>query len=101
MATPRTTRTKQIDTPPRKLTSEELAAAAQQLKSEQKEPLPGAVMALPSWQYDEETAQLAGKVRKKGLELAEKILDNAGSPPYTTGQLDIALRAIELYNAFK
>ena len=99
MVTPRTTRTKQIDMPPRAQTSEELAAAAQQLK--QKEPLLGKVMALPSWQYDEETAQLAGKVRKKGLELAEKILDNAGSPPYTTGQLDIALRAIELYNAFK
>ena len=99
MATPRTARTKQFDTPPRALTSEELAAAAQQLK--QKEPLPGAVMALPSWQHDEETAQLAGKVRKKGLELAEKILDNAGSPPYTQGQLDIALKAIELYNAFK
>ena len=82
MATPRTTRTKQIDMPPRLLTSEELAAAAQQ-------------------HGEEEMAQLARKVRKKGLELAENILDNAGSPPYTTGQLDIALRAIELYNAFK
>ena len=51
--------------------------------------------------YIKITAQLAGKVRKKGLELAEKILDNAGSPPYTQGQLDIALKAIELYNAFK
>ena len=99
MATPRITRTQKIDMPPRALTSEELAAAAQQLKRQ--EPLPGAVMALPSWQHDEETAQLAGKVRKKGLELAEKILDNAGSPPYTQGQLDIALKAIELYNAFK
>ena len=102
MATPRTTRTKQqTEMQPRMLTSEELAAAAQQLKSEQKELLTGKVMALPSYQYDEETAELAGKVRKKGLELADKILDNAGSPPYTQGQLDIALRAIELYNAFK
>lgn len=82
MSTPRTTRTKQTEMPPRLLTSEELAAVSQQ-------------------HDEEETAQLAGKVRKKGLELAEKILDNAGSPPYTTGQLDIALRAIELYNAFK
>ena len=83
MATPRTTRTKQIDMPPRLLTSEELAAISAQ-------------------QHDKEaTAQRAGKVRQKGLELAEKILDNAGSPPYTQGQLDIALKAIELYNAFK
>ena len=85
MATPRTTRTKQAEVQqPQVLTVEESVAAAAQ-------PLP----------HDEETAQLAGRVRKKGLKLAENILDNAGSPPYTTGQLDIALKAIELYNAFK
>lgn len=85
--------------PPGMPTSEALAAALQEQKKN--DPLTGARTALPSHQCDVETAQLAGKVRKKGLELAEKILDNAGSPPYTQGQLDIALRAIELYNAFK
>lgn len=100
MATPRTTKTqKGITMPPGMPTSEALAAALQEQK--QKDPLTGTRMALPSQQYDEEAEKLAQTVRKKGLELAEKILDNAGSPPYTQGQLDIALRAIELYNAFK
>lgn len=102
MATPRATRTKQqTEMQPRTLTSEELAAAAQQLKSEQKEPLTGKVMALPSYQYDKETAELAGKVRKKGLALAEKIIDKCETAPLDTVHLNNVTKAIELYNAFK
>lgn len=102
MATPRTTRTKrQTEMQPRTLTGEELAAAAQQLMSEQKEPLTGKVMALPSYQYDEETAELAGKVRKKGLALAEKIIDKCETAPLDTVHLNNVTKAIELYNAFK
>ena len=85
MATPRTTRTKQAEVQqPQMLTVKEPAAAAAQ-------PL----------LYDEETAQLAGTVKKKGLALAERILDKCQNAPLDTVYLNNVTKAIELYNAFK
>lgn len=84
MATPRTTRTKQAEVQqPQMLTGETPAAAAQPLL------------------YDEETAQLAGTVKKKGLALAERILDKCQNAPLDTVYLNNVTKAIELYNAFK
>ena len=102
MATPRATRTKQqTEMQPRTLTGEELAAAAQQLMSEQKEPLTGTRTVLPSPQYDEEAEKLVQTVRKKGLALAEKIIDKCETAPLDTVHLNNVTKAIELYNAFK
>ena len=101
MATARTTKTQKVTMPPPETpTSEVLAAAAQQEKM--KEPLTGGnITVLPQWKYDEEAEQLAANVRKKGLALAEKILDNVSGLPCSVGQIDMALKAIELYKAFK
>lgn len=100
MATPRTTKTqKGITMPPGMPTSEALAAALQEQK--QKDPLTGTRMALPSQQYDEEAEKLAQTVRKKGLALAEKIIDKCDTAPLDTVHLNNVTKAIELYNAFK
>ena len=87
MATPRTTRTKQAEMrQPQMLTGETPAAAAQPLL------------------HDKETAPIASlalTVRKKGLALAEKILDKCENAPLDTIYLNNVTKAIELYNAFK
>lgn len=43
------------------------------------------------------------QVQMKGLEMAEKLLDDFGiqKPPYNEQQLKIAMTAMDLYNAFK
>lgn len=43
------------------------------------------------------------QVQMKGLEMAEKLLDDFGTqkPPYNEQQLKIAMTAMDLYNAFK
>lgn len=97
MATPR--RTQKIVMPPSMPTSEELAAKLQEQK--QTEPLTGNITVLPSHKYDEEAAELAAKVRRKGLALAEKIIDKCENAPLDTIYLNNVTKAIELYNAFK
>ncbi|PWM78664.1 MAG: hypothetical protein DBY32_04075 [Phascolarctobacterium sp.] len=48
-----------------------------------------------------EHEKLAMRVREKGLQVAERILDATGVPPYGSVQLENVLKAIELYNTFK
>ena len=99
MATPRTTKTQKIAMPPGMPTSEVLAAAIQEQRMN--EPLTGTRTVLPSPQYDEEAEKLVQTVRKKGLALAEKIIDKCETAPLDTVHLNNVTKAIELYNAFK